>query len=306
MDEVVLMESLSLRQKLCTDANTSILNKIGHLVTLPNNGWAIKENVAKFYQVSLGTLDSLIKRHLKELKEDGYKVLSRKEFENLHEASLEIPNRGLAIFPRRAILRIGMVLRDSVIAKQVRSYLLNIEEISEQRPLPYNNLNKMAIQLASQAIELGNHAKELELQAIQLTKQREEITENNLQLEENAMQLTRNAQQLIFQSSLIKAMVEEMYEGKHRLEKVETRVDEYGFKMDSYNKRLEALEQLTESNFEQQVNISREQEKLLKERVKAKGSKMNIWAIFKKHFQIKRYRDLPKNQFREALDWLEN
>ena len=97
MDEIVLMESLSLRHKLCTEANTSILDKIGNLITLPNAGWATKENVAKFYQVSLGTVDSITKRHSKELKQDGYKVLSKKEFENLHDASLEIPNRGLAI-----------------------------------------------------------------------------------------------------------------------------------------------------------------------------------------------------------------
>ncbi|WP_052292924.1 phage antirepressor KilAC domain-containing protein [Desulfofarcimen acetoxidans] len=34
----------------------------------------------------------------------------------------------LTIIPRRAILRIGMLLRDSEVAKTVRSYLLNVEE----------------------------------------------------------------------------------------------------------------------------------------------------------------------------------
>ena len=41
---------------------------------------------------------------------------------------LSVPNRGLKVFPRRAILRIGMLLRDSAVAKEVRTQLLNIEE----------------------------------------------------------------------------------------------------------------------------------------------------------------------------------
>ena len=44
--------------------------------------------------------------------------------------TFEIPNRGIRVFPRRAILRVGMLLRDSVIAKEVRTQLLNIEEKS--------------------------------------------------------------------------------------------------------------------------------------------------------------------------------
>ena len=41
---------------------------------------------------------------------------------------LSVPNRGLKVFPRRAILRIGMLLRDSAVAKEVRAQLLNMEE----------------------------------------------------------------------------------------------------------------------------------------------------------------------------------
>ena len=42
--------------------------------------------------------------------------------------TFSVTNRGLKVFPRRAILRIGMLLRDSVVAKEVRTQLLNIEE----------------------------------------------------------------------------------------------------------------------------------------------------------------------------------
>lgn len=48
---------------------------------------------------------------------------------------LEIPNRGIKCFSKRAILRIGMLLRDSKIAQEVRTQLLNIvEHTAEEKP----------------------------------------------------------------------------------------------------------------------------------------------------------------------------
>lgn len=47
-------------------------------------------------------------------------------FENGEQ--IVVPNRDLRVFPRRAILRVGMLLRDSDVAKNVRTQLLNIEE----------------------------------------------------------------------------------------------------------------------------------------------------------------------------------
>lgn len=42
-----------------------------------------------------------------------------------------IPNRGIKMFPKRAVLRIGMLLTQSEVAKQVRTQLLNIFEKTE-------------------------------------------------------------------------------------------------------------------------------------------------------------------------------
>jgi hypothetical protein len=77
-----------------------------------------------------------------ELDSDGTQIKSPKEFLNLLEGNLktgrgkaifilknnetiEVPNRGIRIFPCRAILRIGMLLRDSDVAKEVRTQLFN-------------------------------------------------------------------------------------------------------------------------------------------------------------------------------------
>lgn len=52
------------------------------------------------------------------------------EFKFSDEYTLRVPNVGITLFPKRAILRIGMLLRDSEIAKEVCTQLLNIVENS--------------------------------------------------------------------------------------------------------------------------------------------------------------------------------
>ena len=142
-----------MRDKLCHEGNLSVLTRIGYLEAIPGTVYATKEHVAKFYGVSLGTLDSAIARHKDELLDDGYNILSKKEFENLHDASLDnsLSNRGIAVFTRRSVLRIGMVLRDSEVAKKVRSYLLDIEEHIAPN-VRQGELAQIADQIVAQAL----------------------------------------------------------------------------------------------------------------------------------------------------------
>lgn len=42
-------------------------------------------------------------------------------------------NKGILLFTRRAILRVGMLLRDSEVAKEVRTYLLNVEHDTQEK-----------------------------------------------------------------------------------------------------------------------------------------------------------------------------
>ncbi|WP_051588562.1 hypothetical protein [Bacillus sp. UNC437CL72CviS29] len=54
-------------------------------------------------------------------------------------------NRSNALFPKRAILRVGMLLRDSEVAKEVRNQLLNIEENTSTEIKTYEIDNEMEI-----------------------------------------------------------------------------------------------------------------------------------------------------------------
>jgi len=132
VDEIILVESSTMRKQYCNENNTLILDKVGQLVTLPESGWATTENVAKFYEVPTNTIKDLASRNKVELITDGYKVISINDFREADSPSLKSKARSIAIFPRRAVLRIGMLLRDSSVAKLVRNYLLNTEAQPQQ------------------------------------------------------------------------------------------------------------------------------------------------------------------------------
>ena len=87
MDEVVLLESRSLREKFCTQENLAVLDRVGNLISLPGSGFATTEQVAEFYQVSITAVKSVVQRNQDELVTDGYNVLSAKEFRETHDAS---------------------------------------------------------------------------------------------------------------------------------------------------------------------------------------------------------------------------
>ncbi|MED2842628.1 hypothetical protein [Bacillus toyonensis] len=127
-----------------------VLEKVKNLLLLPELEMATTQQVADFYNVSLDSLRNVIKRHREELTIDGYKTKTGKEVTdslrfkmNLNKIETKIgryvvttddgteysfSNKSNALFPKRAILRVGMLLRDSEVAKEVRTQLLNIEE----------------------------------------------------------------------------------------------------------------------------------------------------------------------------------
>ena len=100
---------------------------------------ATTQQVLEFYGVSMNTLQSTIEDNFEELESDGSLVFSKKEMlellcspkENITNlqgksivkfsdgSEVMVANRGMRLFPKRAILRVGMLLRDSEVAKDV-------------------------------------------------------------------------------------------------------------------------------------------------------------------------------------------
>ncbi|OAB46570.1 ORF6C domain-containing protein [Paenibacillus antarcticus] len=125
-----LIESKSLRESVID--RSEVLDKVKKLSLLPDDVNASIDQVTAYYEVGKEAINSLIKDNREELESDGLKVLTGMELTKFAKSFEDIAiigkmTRSLTIIPRRAILRIGMLLRDSLIARGVRDYLLNRE-----------------------------------------------------------------------------------------------------------------------------------------------------------------------------------
>ncbi|MCS6591595.1 BRO-N domain-containing protein [Bacillus cereus] len=127
-----------------------VLERVKNLLLLPELEMATASQVADFYGVEYEAIKKITHRHKDELELDGYKSIEGKEIKEIlvsdkmsptkielrkghfvvvvNGEEVKVAYRNVALFPKRAILRVGMLLRDSEVAKEVRTQLLNIEE----------------------------------------------------------------------------------------------------------------------------------------------------------------------------------
>jgi hypothetical protein len=131
-----LIESKSLRESVIK--HTEILDKVKGLAMLPDDVHVTVQMAGNYFEVSRETILSVIKNNRDELESDGLKVLKGDDLKayasSINDVALINPKTSqFTIIPRRAVLRIGMLLRDSEVAKQVRTYLLNLEEASPKK-----------------------------------------------------------------------------------------------------------------------------------------------------------------------------
>jgi len=193
-NELQLTEIKDLRDKYID--NDAVLDKVKALTLLPDNTHITTEMVSNYYEVPKGTIDSLIFEHNEELISDGYKILKGvdlKEFKGYLGNPIDLKFIStLAILPRRAILRIGMLLRDSHVAKQIRTYLLNIEEnvsLEDKIQAIFQDNNYKLSLLDNQSIQIINQNNWLLSQNKELFCTVKDMTEqiNNIENEINVM-----------------------------------------------------------------------------------------------------------------------
>lgn len=131
MSDLTLPEARKQRDTLV--AKTDVLDKVGVLRTLPDDMHVTTEMSAEFYGVPVKTIQTLVLRNMDEFEDDGYRVSTRAAFEETFNVKVPSSASRIALFPRRAVLRVGMLLRDSGVARQVRDYLLDVERVSPAR-----------------------------------------------------------------------------------------------------------------------------------------------------------------------------
>lgn len=141
-------------------ARTDVLEKVKHLLLLPGIEMMTSKQVAEYFEVDLSVVKMTYANNKDEIDGDGTVMCKLADFESKNflpskngrrgttlfrsedgTVTIEIPNCGVRCFSARAILRIAMLLRDSEVAKEVRTQLLNVVEKvePEQRVVEINN-----------------------------------------------------------------------------------------------------------------------------------------------------------------------
>ncbi|RPF34864.1 restriction endonuclease [Streptomyces sp. TLI_185] len=145
INESVLLESKSLRDSVLD--RTDVLDRVKALSLLPDGMHVTTAMVAAYFEVSRKAIESLVLDHREELVANGYRVLAGTELTSFKEVSgIQSRSRSLALYPRRAVLNIAMLLRDSEVARQVRVYLLDMEYLARTQPVD-NSVHREAISL---------------------------------------------------------------------------------------------------------------------------------------------------------------
>ncbi|MGW5651690.1 restriction endonuclease [Streptomyces humi] len=134
IDESALLESKTLRNSVLD--RTDVLDRVKALSLLPDGTHVTTAMVAAYFEVGLTAISSLVHDHREELEASGYRVLTGSELTSFKEFSgSQSRTRSLALFSRRAILNVSMLLRDSEVARQVRVYLLDMEYLARTQPV---------------------------------------------------------------------------------------------------------------------------------------------------------------------------
>lgn len=136
--ETILTESKTMREEYVKTEYFDVLDKIKAIPYMTKDMVVSIEQVATYYEVSYNSIKTVILRNREELEQDGITTIKGeelREFKNnltlVHGESqsfVEKRTASLVLLTKRAMLRIGMLLTGSMIAKQVRNHLLNCEE----------------------------------------------------------------------------------------------------------------------------------------------------------------------------------
>ncbi|WP_326604792.1 restriction endonuclease [Streptomyces sp. NBC_01800] len=134
ISEAALLESRSLRDGVVD--RTHVIDKVKTLSLLPDGMHVTTAMVATYFEVTETVIRAMVFDHREELESNGYRVLTGSELSYFKQLSgIQSRTASLALFPRRAVLNVAMLLRDSEVARQVRTYLLDTEYAARTQPV---------------------------------------------------------------------------------------------------------------------------------------------------------------------------
>ena len=189
------------RKLQMTEDNIHKLELVKEILMLGKTDLMTVKMCAEYFEVNLSTLEMVIVNNREELEENGYKVYNYNElkskFQNPNVLGIKrFPNRGKALLTKRTLLNIGMLLRDSRVAKELRRRILDIVHDAEDTEIVNNVINEIRTeqeisQDMLQAIMSGDLVKEslLKTELLNLKNKRiehlEGIVTNSLTITES-------------------------------------------------------------------------------------------------------------------------
>ncbi|MDX3377708.1 hypothetical protein PV390_25220 [Streptomyces sp. ME02-6991-2A] len=165
--EVALLESRALRVEQM--GRVDILDKVKSLVMLPDGIHVRTEDVARYFEVSTEVVKKVTQRHREEVTENGLKLLRGSELRVFQRDMMSLwggeegesyPQAAtqLTLYTRRTVLNIALLLRDSDIARCVRTYLLDAEGTLRAE---YEALDVRVTRIESCLADVGSALQEL-------------------------------------------------------------------------------------------------------------------------------------------------
>lgn len=136
-----ILEKEELRQEILNNNRSlDIMNKYKTITTISNTEYETLDRVAKYFEVDYDCIRMTVKRYKEELIKNGLLILSPKDtrdflpnnmFGKTFRGGFEIDNRKFNnrnnyLVNKRCFLNIAMLLRDSKIAQEIRSKMLDI------------------------------------------------------------------------------------------------------------------------------------------------------------------------------------
>lgn len=119
---------------------------------MSNDLHVTREMVANYFEVEVETIHKLVQRNRDELEANGLTVLRGQELvDMMSTSSIDPRTPALTVFTRRTVLVTAMLLRDSPVARRVRTYLLDVEAAS--RELDDDEIVFRALKIQSRKIE---------------------------------------------------------------------------------------------------------------------------------------------------------
>ncbi|GHI06372.1 restriction endonuclease [Streptomyces cellostaticus] len=140
INESALLESKTLRDSVLE--RTDVLDRVKALSLLPDGMHVTTAMVAAYFGVTVEAIRQLKARHREELTCNGMVTLQGRDLAEFkrdvlsrYPGSYPQPRSSLTLYSRRAILNVAMLLRDSEVARQVRTYLLDMEHLARTQPM---------------------------------------------------------------------------------------------------------------------------------------------------------------------------